>query len=167
MDLLRLSVLCMAAIMIAVLYTTTAMMGHASAFHPVVGAHQARSFGKTATLRMAAPGVAMATPDKIRAALQNPATTVVDARTIQEVQKDGYFHGCDDGKCHFVHAPSTKTESPLLQSAATSLIPDQQAPVVAYCASGIRAGTVKTVLEQLGYETVLNAGALSDLNSVR
>lgn len=135
------------------------------------GSAAVRPFWKTAFLRMAAPGVVVAPQDKVREALQNPATTVVDARTIEEIQKDGYFTGCADsgGKllCHWVHAPSTKTESPLLQIASASLIPDLEAPVVVYCASGIRAGTVKTELERQGYKTVLNAGGLSDLDFLK
>ena len=40
------------------------------------------------------------------------------------------------------------------------------APVVIFCRSGRRAGKAKTILEERGYKTVLNAGGLGDINSL-
>jgi hypothetical protein len=37
------------------------------------------------------PGVVVSPAADIRAALQNPATTVIDARTIEELQANGYI----------------------------------------------------------------------------
>lgn len=37
------------------------------------------------------------------------------------------------------------------------------APVILYCASGMRAKKVKTILQQQGYENVLNAGGANNL----
>jgi phage shock protein E len=114
-------------------------------------------------LWQAAPGVQMASPEEIQKALSNPETTVIDARTIEEMQKDGYFNA---STCRFLHAPATKTEAPLLQLAAKSLLPKTDAPVVIYCGSGIRATTSKQVLEEAGYTNVLNAGGLSDIQAL-
>lgn len=114
-------------------------------------------------LWQAAPGVQMASAEEIRKALANPETTVIDARTIEEMQKDGYFNA---STCRFIHAPATKTEAPLLQLAAKSLLPQKDAPVVIYCGSGIRATTAKQVLDEAGYTNVLNAGGLSDIQSL-
>lgn len=92
-----------------------------------------------------------------------PQTTVIDARTIEEMQKVGYFNA---STCRFLHAHATKTEDPLLQLAAKSFLPQKDAPVVIYCGSGIRATTAKQVLEEAGYTNVLNAGGLPDIHSL-
>jgi rhodanese-related sulfurtransferase len=119
---------------------------------------------------MVGPGVMVAPAADIRAALQNPATTVVDARSIEELQANGYFTGCEMGsgqtKCRrWVHAPTTANPpaSPLLSLASASIFPDMNAPIIVYCASGIRATVVKSILEDLGYTNVMNAGGLTDL----
>lgn len=109
----------------------------------------------------AAPDVAVASASDIREALQNPATTVVDARSLEELQATGIFR-CD-GQCKWIHAPATKVNAPLLELAATSLIPDLDAPVVIYCALGYRAASSQRVLEEMGYSNVLNAGGLDDI----
>ena len=110
---------------------------------------------------MAAPGVVVDAASEIIAALKNPATTVIDARSLEELQQDGYYH-CDT--CRWVNAPSTKaTEAPLLELAAENILPDKLAPVVIYCASGMRATKAKQVLESKGYTNVMNAGGLADL----
>lgn len=120
----------------------------------------------------AAPGVQVDSETAIRQALQNPATTVVDARSLEELQSAGFFRCSDTPKttsslsCRWVHAPASKIDAPLLELAATTLIPDLNAPVVVYCASGIRAGTSQRVLQQAGYTNVLNAGGLDDLLKV-
>jgi phage shock protein E len=129
----------------------------ASAATPVVSR---RTQQKLLRPFMAAPGVVTDPDDAIREALANPATTVVDARNVEEMQQDGYFAS---STCKFVHAPSTKDSSPLLQLAAPSLIPDTSAPVVVYCKSGIRATAAKKALEDAGYKTVLNAGGYDDI----
>jgi rhodanese-related sulfurtransferase len=116
------------------------------------------------------PGVIVAPAADIRAALQNPATTVIDARTLEELQANGYFTGCEAGsgqtKCRrWVHAPTTANPpaSPLLSLASASILPDMNAPIIVHCGSGIRASVVKTILEDLGYTNVMNAGGLTDL----
>ena len=117
----------------------------------------------TTPLRMAAPGVEMASKDDILGALGNPATTVVDARSVGELDESGYYV---PPTARWVHAEATKHEAPLLEVAAEALLPDKDAPVVIYCGSGLRATTCKRELEKQGYTNVLNAGGLSDLNEI-
>jgi phage shock protein E len=40
------------------------------------------------------------------------------------------------------------------------------APIIIYCKSGRRADKAKQILEEKGYETVLNAGGYDDLLSM-
>ena len=113
---------------------------------------------------MAAPGVDVAPADAIRRALADPSTTLVDARSVGEIEQHGYYSNNNNNAHHrWVHAEATPQNAPLLQVAAAALLPDKEAPVVIYCASGIRATTCKNVLEQQGYTNVLNAGGLADL----
>lgn len=123
---------------------------------------------------MAAPGVEVSSRDDILGALRNPATTVIDARSVGELDENGYYvpppandnNGSGAAAPRWIHAEATPHEAPLLQVAAEALLPDKDAPIVIYCGSGIRATTCKTVLEQKGYTTVLNAGGLADLNEI-
>jgi phage shock protein E len=110
----------------------------------------------------AAPDVTVASASDLREALQNPATTVVDARSLEELQATGIYR-CDGQQCKWIHAPASKVNAPLLELAATALIPDLDAPVVIYCALGYRAASCKRVLEEMGYSNVLNAGGLDDI----
>jgi phage shock protein E len=117
----------------------------------------------------AAPGVQVDSDQAIREALQNPSTTIVDARSLEELQSTGFFRATTPGTTvttRWVHAPATKVDAPLLELAATTLIPDLNAPVVVYCALGFRAATSQRVLQQAGYTNVLNAGGLDDLNRI-
>jgi phage shock protein E len=111
----------------------------------------------------AAPGVIVASASDLRRALQNPATTVIDARSLEELQATGYYRGCDGQLCRWVHAPASKVDAPLLELAAASLIPDPTAPVVIYCALGFRAASSQRVLQAAGYTNVLNAGGFDDI----
>jgi phage shock protein E len=104
---------------------------------------------------LAAPGVVLDSPSDIQNALRNPQCTVVDARGIDEIQKQGYYAPVSS---RWVHAPCSLSEAPLLSAASASLLPDKEAPVVIYCASGKRATFAKQVLEEQGYTHVLNAG---------
>ena len=125
-----------------------------------------QSYARNAASRsMAAPGVDVAPVDAIRRALEDPSTTLIDARSVGEIEQHGYYHNDNNNDFvrRWVHAEATPQNAPLLQVAAAALLPDKQAPVVIYCGSGIRATTCKTVLEQQGYTNVLNAGGLADL----
>lgn len=161
-------------VLVLLLLTGTALlcMPHFASSFPMNAVLPRSSVGRfTPTTRLAAaPGVTVASPEELRHAMQNPATTVVDARTIEELLANGYFTGCESHraggipKCRWVHAPSASpTESPLLLLASASLLPDLTAPVIVHCGSGIRASGVQTILKNLGYTTVLNAGGLTDL----
>jgi len=112
----------------------------------------------------AAPGIQLSPTDEIRAALQNPATTVVDARGTDQVIRDGFFdirrRRLDGQVKHWINAPCTLEEGcPLLSVAAENMIPDMNAPVIVYCATGKRAALAQQVLQNQGYRNVLNAGA--------
>lgn len=115
-------------------------------------------------LLYAAPGVKVASPDLLRGVLQDGTTTVVDARSLEELQENGFFR-C--AKCKWIHAPATPSGAPLMELASGYLIPDKEATVVVYCASGIRSEATKKVLEEAGYASVLNAGGLSDLDFLK
>ncbi len=113
---------------------------------------------------MAAPGITIASQSEVEDALDNPAATLVDARTVEEMKDSGFV---DNQNCRFVFAPATKAEAPVLEVAARTLIPSLTDPVVIYCGSGIRAATSKKVLESMGYTNVLNAGGLSDVEYLK
>lgn len=108
-------------------------------------------------------GASFASPDQVKDALAEPATTVLDVRRVDEILDSGLLKT----NCQWVHAACTPTETPLLDAVAESLIPDKQACVVVYCASGMRAERAKETLEGLGYEKVLNAGGLGDLDYLK
>jgi phage shock protein E len=137
---------------LALLTTSFPLRNQASAFYlpskAGPAAFQTRTF-------LAAPGVVLDSPSDIQNALRNPQSTVVDARGIDEIQQQGYYAPVSS---RWVHAPCSLSEAPLLSAASASLLPDKEAPVVIYCASGKRATFAKQVLEEQGYTHVLNAG---------
>jgi phage shock protein E len=110
------------------------------------------------------PLFSFATPQVVRGALANPKTTVLDVRRLDEILESGFLKTEDR---QWIHAPCTLTECPLLDVAAESLIPDKNAPVVVYCASGKRAAKAKEVLESKGYGNVLNAGTFGGLGYLK
>jgi len=87
----------------------------------------------------AAPGIQLSPMDEICAALQNPATTVIDVCGMDQVIRDGFF---DIRRRHLdgqlIHcAPCTLEEGcPVLSMAAKNMIPDKGAPVIVYYATG-------------------------------
>ena len=42
-------------------------------------------------------------------------------------------------------------------------VPDRQQSIVLYCASGMRSGTAKVLLEQQGYSRVINGGSAGNV----
>lgn len=119
---------------------------------------------RTMGLSMAAPGVQMDSPAAIEVALNNPRTTIVDARGLDEIAQNGYFN--PGGRFQWISAPCTVQECPLLELASDGLIRDKESPVIVYCASGKRSTKAKEVLESKGYKQVLNAGGYpADLSS--
>jgi phage shock protein E len=134
------------------LWTPFLLQNQASAFNlpskAVLAVFQTHTF-------LAAPSVVLDSPSDIQNALRNPQSTVVDARGIDEIQQQGYYAPVSS---RWVHAPCSLSEAPLLLTASASLLPDKEAPVVVYCASGKQATFAKQVLTEQGYTHVLNAG---------
>jgi len=111
-------------------------------------------------------GIQVAPPQQIQVALKNPRTTLVDVRSQQEVEQTGKVAlPKGNKKLGWVNAPSdTLMEE---TKASASLLPlNKEAPIILYCASGMRASKCKNLLEQRGYTTVLNAGGLADLEAL-
>ena len=109
----------------------------------------------TTPLAMAAPGVVLSPMAEIQQALANPATIVLDARRVDEIEANGYFQT----DRQWVHSPCTPDgDCPLLAVAGDGLLRDKDAPVIVYCASGKRAAVAQSFLQERGYSTVLNAG---------
>ena len=104
------------------------------------------------------------TKEQVHRALQDPRTVLVDARTLDEIRQTGYLHSRTNRNIHhrWIHAPGSPFENPILDMAAQDMIPDRTTPVLVYCASGKRAGKAKHVLEDKGYQTVLNLGGYHD-----
>lgn len=121
------------------------------------GPQQVRSLvSRTAPLSMAAQGVVLTPTDEIKKALENPDTVILDARRVEEIEASGYWNNTDR---QWVHAPCFPDGTcPLLNVAAESLLRDKDAPVIVYCASGIRSTVAKNFLQGRGYTNVLNAG---------
>lgn len=117
-----------------------------------------RSF--TAFMFVNPAGVELDAPATIQQALNNPTTTLVDVRKLDEIQATGLFNPASaaKNKLHWISAPCTLDSCPLLELCSEALIRDKEAPVVVYCASGKRANKAKEVLKSKGYQQVLNAG---------
>jgi rhodanese-related sulfurtransferase len=101
-----------------------------------------------------------ATPDEIQTLLNNEKTVILDVRRADEIQSSGYFK---TSKQQWVTIPCTPTDASLLQMTASNLLRDKSAPVLVHCAAGKRAAMAKQVLEEMGYETVVNAGGFAAL----
>jgi rhodanese-related sulfurtransferase len=148
----------------------------AAAFLPTTIRHSRATFVTSSTLPifMAAPGVQVSEPALIQKALQDPHVTIVDVRSLDELKAKGYWKVTTNNNqqsshvVKWVHAQCTlETGCPLLSMASDSLLPNKDAPVVLYCASGKRAGKAQQVLTDLGYTNVLNAGAFpSDTDKI-
>lgn len=95
----------------------------------------------------------------VHEALEAKSAVVLDVRSVDEIVESGHLKT----NRQWVHAPCTLQGSPLLSAAAESLIPNKKAPVIVYCASGKRAEKAKEILENMGYENVLNAGGFAGL----
>jgi len=105
----------------------------------------------------AAPGVEVANPDDVKKALANDNTIIIDARGLDEIQKSGYFKPTKPSQ-QWLNIPCSITEAPLLTMAAEDMLRDKSTPIIVHCASGKRSTLAKKVLDDMGYENVLNAG---------
>ena len=82
---------------------------------------------------------------------------VVDVREARELQQTGKLKGAK-------HVPVGMI-SALADPASPQHDPDfaKSAPVLLYCASGIRSSAAAETLRELGYEKVFNIGGLQEL----
>jgi phage shock protein E len=98
----------------------------------------------------------IATSQEIKKAFANPKVVVVDVRSPAEITAK------IDAK-KWINAPGTPFNCPILSEQATSLIPDKSAPIILYCVSGKRAQKAANILREQGFENVLNAGGIAQL----
>eukprot|EP00956_Cyclotella_meneghiniana_P009004 scaffold12338_cov57-Cyclotella_meneghiniana.AAC.2 len=104
--------------------------------------------------------MASTTPIEIKTAIDQPGAVILDVRTKDEIDAAPFT------KKPYKHATCSLDDCSELLERADELMPDKNAPVVIFCRSGRRAGKAKTILEERGYKTVLNAGGLGDINSL-
>lgn len=88
--------------------------------------------------------------DALTEAKENPAVRVVDVRSRQEYMS-GHIPGA-------INLPLEDYQQ------AQSLLPDKQAPIYLYCASGARSGMAAGMLKRLGYEQSANIGGIYSYN---
>lgn len=82
--------------------------------------------------------------------MENPPELLLDVRTAEEWADPGYIEGA-------VNIPLAE-----LMSRVDELPEDKTAPIVVYCAKGVRGGIAMTMLRTLGYENVRNlAGGIN------
>jgi len=84
-------------------------------------------------------------------ALVEKGAVIVDVRTPGEYS-GGHIKGS-------INIPLDSLERNL------SKLKDKQKPVITCCASGMRSGRAKGILQSKGYENVVNGGGWSSLNS--
>lgn len=99
-----------------------------------------------------------ATPDEIQKLLTDDRTVVLDVRRADEIQATGYLQTPQQA---WVTIPCTPDDATLLEMTAPNLLRDKTAPVLVHCAAGKRAAKAKQVLEDMGYECVVNAGGFA------
>lgn len=87
--------------------------------------------------------------EAISSAVQNGEAILLDVRTDQELETDGYAAGS-------THFDVARLEAGELPDIAHDLV------VYTYCAAGGRAERAKTILEEAGFTNVTNIGGLSD-----
>lgn len=96
-------------------------------------------------------------PDQAKALLAKGGVLVVDVRDAAEVAQSGKLKGAINvsrGMLEFRADPESPYHNPAFRK-------DQ--PVALYCASGGRSALSGKVLKDLGYSTVYNLGAFSEL----
>lgn len=103
----------------------------------------------------AVPWIRLASADAITNALENKKTVLLDVRSPAEINLTG--------KAKTRSGQKWLNVEPSKLSNATKDLIDKSAPIVVYCASGMRASKAKAILERQGFKTVLNAGGLTDL----
>jgi len=84
-------------------------------------------------------------------ALKEQGAIIVDVRTAGEYQS-GHIKGA-------LNIPLDKLENNL------GKLKDKKKPIITCCASGMRSGRAKGILQSKGYEVVENGGGWSSLNN--
>mmetsp|Transcript_5147 Transcript_5147/g.14495 ORF Transcript_5147/g.14495 Transcript_5147/m.14495 type:complete len:224 (-) Transcript_5147:280-951(-) len=123
----------------------------------------------------------LAAPSDIEAALADEATVVLDVRTAAEISQSGQL----ERAAHWYTTPCTPQECPALETDPSTVLPPEMVrpiagestttttttttttpTIVIYCGTGKRARRAKAILEAQGYQNVLNAGSLADVQAI-
>ena len=90
------------------------------------------------------------------AAPQNDLKTLLDGKAlVVDVRTPGEFASGHHPRA--VNIPVDQVQSRIAEFG------DKKKPVVVYCASGVRSGRAKGILEAAGYTSVTNGGGYNDL----
>ena len=101
----------------------------------------------------------IASKDQVKRVASRPNAVFLDVRSDEEIA-EVTLHT----KKPVVFSKCTISECPVLEVDAEKLLPHKNAPVIVFCASGKRARKGKEVLNAKGYRTVVNAGAIGDID---
>lgn len=96
-------------------------------------------------------------PNQVREMIGRPDVVLVDVRDTPEVQQTGKIRNAlhiQRGMIEFRADASTPYHNPALQKDRT---------IVLYCASGGRSALAAKTLQDMGYQTVYNAGGVKEL----
>jgi rhodanese-related sulfurtransferase len=96
-------------------------------------------------------------PDDVRQMIGASDVVLIDVRDAPEVQLSGKIRGAihiQRGMIEFRADASTPYYNPALQ---------KDRKIVLYCASGGRSALAGRALQEMGYESVFNAGGMKDL----
>jgi rhodanese-related sulfurtransferase len=96
-------------------------------------------------------------PHDLRKMIGASDVVLIDVRDTPEVQQSGKIRGAihiQRGMIEFRADASTPYHNPALQ---------KDRKIVLYCASGGRSALAGQALQQMGYESVFNAGGMKDL----
>jgi len=96
-------------------------------------------------------------PNQLREMIGRPDVVLVDVRDAPELQQTGKIRGAlhiQRGMIEFRADPSTPYHNPALTKDRT---------IVLYCASGGRSALAGKALQEMGYESVYNAGGIKEL----
>lgn len=134
-------------------------------FQPTTSVSQQRQLQQRQALRTlfgGAGSLEFASSEEIKKALEDPNSKILDVRGPDEIAATGHWK--PQGAPHpWVHLPNSPADASLLETTASSLLPDPTKPVLIHCASGMRASKAKQVLDDLGYEQVLNVGGWNEV----
>ncbi|CAB9513419.1 Rhodanese-like protein [Seminavis robusta] len=101
-------------------------------------------------------------PEEVLQVFNKPNAVILDVRSQPEIDSDGKIATSGDDK--WLQVNCTPAACPDLEDTANEAFPNKDTPVVIHCASGMRAGKAKEILEELGYSNVINAGGYRDLD---